>query len=79
VRPRAGDTSSGNVLLQHLEGGPWTFLTIARYNSWSDFATNESNSVADAAKGQGGWSTLREHISFLTDTACSRIFPRAIV
>jgi hypothetical protein len=28
------DTSAGNVLMQHLEGGPWTFLTIARYNSW---------------------------------------------
>jgi hypothetical protein len=73
--PGAGDTSSGGVLLQHLEGGPWTFLSIARYNSWSDFATNESNSVADTAKGQGGWFTLREHSSFHTDTACSRIFP----
>jgi hypothetical protein len=35
------DTSAGNVLMQHLEGGPWTFLTIARYNSWEDFASGE--------------------------------------
>jgi hypothetical protein len=73
--PGPGDTSSGNVLMQHLEGGPWTFLTIARYNSWAEFATNESNSVADTAKGQGGWFTLRENASFHNDTACSRIAP----
>ena len=45
---RAIDTSSGNVLMQHLEGAPWRYLTIARYNSWNDFATNESNSVAQS-------------------------------
>jgi len=28
-----GDTASGNVLMQHLEGGPWQFLTVVRYNS----------------------------------------------
>ena len=35
------DTAAGNVLMQHLEGGPWTFLAIARHNSWDDFATGE--------------------------------------
>jgi hypothetical protein len=73
--PASGDTSSGNVLLQHLEGGPWTFLTIARYNSWQDFGTNESNSVAETAKGQGGWFQLRDHVSFHNDTLCDRIAP----
>jgi hypothetical protein len=73
--PAAGDTSAGNVLMQHLEGGPWTFLTIARYNSWQDFGTNESNSVAETAKGQGGWFQLREHTSFHNDTLCDRIAP----
>jgi heme-degrading monooxygenase HmoA len=74
-RPGSGDTSAGNVLMQHLEGGPWTYLTIARYNSWQDFGTNESNSVAETAKGQGGWFQLREHTSFHTDTICDRIAP----
>jgi hypothetical protein len=73
--PTSGDTSAGNVLMQHLEGGPWTFLTIARYNSWPDFATNESNSVAETSKGQGGWFQLREHTSFHNDTVCNRIAP----
>lgn len=73
--PASGDTSAGNVLMQHLEGGPWTFLTIARYSSWQDFGTNESNSVAGTAKGQGGWFQLREHASFHNDTLCDRIAP----
>jgi hypothetical protein len=71
----AGDTVAGNILMQHLEGGPWTFLSIARYNSWSDFGTSESNSVAETARGQGGWLKLREHASFHTDTICDRIAP----
>ena len=73
--PNAGDTSSGNVLMQHLEGGPWTFLTIARYNSWPDYATNESNSVARTTRNEGGWFQLREHTSFHNDTVCDRIAP----
>lgn len=73
--PQTGDTSVGNVLMQHLEGGPWTFLTVTRYNSWQDFGANESNSVAETAKGQGGWFTLREHVSFHSDTLTDRIFP----
>lgn len=73
--PGAGDTSVGNVLMQHLEGGPWTFLTIARYKSWQDFGTNESNAVASANKNEGGWFQLREHTSFHNDTVCDRIAP----
>jgi hypothetical protein len=70
-----GDTSSGNVLMQHLEGAPWNFLTIVRYNSWQDFATNESNSVAQTSKGQGGWFPLRDNAAFHNDTVTTRIAP----
>lgn len=73
VRP--ADTSAGNVLMQHLEGGPWRFLTIARYASWADYGTNESNSVAQSAKNEGGWFTLRDHTSFHNDTATVRVAP----
>lgn len=72
---RAVDTSSGNVLMQHIEGAPWTFLAIARYDSWQKFATNESNSVAQTNKKEGGWFQLREHVSFHTDTLTDRIAP----
>jgi hypothetical protein len=73
VRPV--DTSAGNVLMQHLEGGPWRFLTIARYASWADYGTNEANSVAQTAKNEGGWFTLRDHTSFHNDTATVRVGP----
>jgi hypothetical protein len=69
------DASSGNVLMQHLEGGPWTFLAIARYNSWDDFATGEKNSVAQTNKKDGGWLRLRDHAAFHNDTLTDRIAP----
>jgi hypothetical protein len=72
---RPADTSAGNILMQHLEGGPWNYLTIGRYNSWQDFATNDSNNVTQSAKGQGGWFELRDHISFHNDTLTARIAP----
>jgi hypothetical protein len=72
---RSNDLSVGNVLLQHLEGGAWRFLSIVRYKSWQDFGTSESNSVAQTSKGEGGWFQLREHISFHNDTIADRIAP----
>jgi len=71
----AVDTSSGNILMQHLEGGPWNFLAVARYDSWQKFATNESNSIAQTNKKQGGWFQLREHVSFHNDTLTDRVAP----
>jgi hypothetical protein len=73
--PGKGDTSSGNVIMQHVEGGPWNFLGIARYNSYQDYGTNESNSRAQMAKGSGDWFTLRDHAEFHNDTLTDRIAP----
>ena len=69
------DTSAGNVLMQHLEGSPWTLLTIARYNSWEDYATGKKNNVAQTAKKDGGWLRLRDHTDFHNDTLTDRIAP----
>jgi hypothetical protein len=69
------DTTVGNVLMQHLEGAAWTFLTIARYNSWEDFATGEKNSVAQTTKKDSPWYRLRDHAQFHTDTLTDRIAP----
>ena len=71
----ANDTTAGNVLMQHLEGANWTFLAIARYNSWDDFAKGEKNSVADTSKKDSPWSRLRDHTDFHTDTLTDRIAP----
>jgi len=72
---RPSDTSSGTVLMQHLEGGPWTFLTLVRYNSWQDFATNDMNNVTQSNKNEGGWFDFRQYSAYHTDTVTNRIAP----
>jgi hypothetical protein len=69
------DVVSGSVVMQHLEGGPWQFLRIERYNSWQDFATGEKASVADTFKPSGGWLALREHSTYHNDTLTDRLAP----
>jgi hypothetical protein len=72
----ANDTTAGNVLMQHLEGADWTFLAIARYNSWDDFATGEKNSVGQqTSKKDSPWARLRDRTDFHTDTLTDRIAP----
>jgi hypothetical protein len=70
-----GDGTAGTVLMQHLEGAPWSFLSISRYGSWQDFGASEAASVAQTAMGAGGWYELREHASHHTDTLTSRVAP----
>jgi hypothetical protein len=70
-----GGTDAGAVLMQHLEGGPWTYMAITRYDSWQKFAENESTSVAQTNKGSGGWFDLRQFITMHNDTLTDRIAP----
>jgi len=70
-----GDATAGNLLMQHLEGANWTFLTIARYDSWDDFAKDQKNSVVDTTKKDSPWCQLRDHTDFHTDTLTDRIAP----
>ena len=65
---------TGSVFLQHLEGSDWTFLTITRYNSWQDFAS-ERAAAASAPGSAGGWADIREHSAFHRDTIADRIYP----
>jgi hypothetical protein len=62
----------GSVVLQHLEGGPWTFLAIERYNSWQDFATVQS----DPGSRADGWSVVRQYASYHHDTLADRLAPK---
>jgi hypothetical protein len=68
-----GKIESGNVLLQHVEGGDWNFLTLTRYNSWQDLGSDRSGSAS--ASAPGGWADIREHSAFHRDTIADRIFP----
>jgi hypothetical protein len=65
----------GSVLLQHLEGAPWNFLTIEHFNSWQDYAKSDSTSVAQTRKGSGDWFQLRENAAFHRDTLTTRVAP----
>lgn len=68
---RTADPSSkvqvGRVLLTHLEGGPWQFLSIEQYASWQDFATDLSAPVAE------GWHEVRKYGTYHHDTLADRI------
>jgi hypothetical protein len=59
------------VVLTHLEGGPWNFVELDRYNSWQDLATDAAASVNDP-----GWASVREHSAFHHDTLADRIVPK---
>jgi hypothetical protein len=72
---RDTDSTSGNVVLQHMEGAAWTFLKIARNNNWNDFAKDQIASIAEMNKTDTGWFKLRNLVSFHTDTLCDRMFP----
>lgn len=72
---RATDSTSGNVVLQHLEGAAWTFVKISRNNSWNDFAKDMTASLGQMNKTDNGWFRLRNLVSFHTDTLCDRTAP----
>ena len=72
--PAAGAKQTGDVLLQHVEGGDWTFLTITRHNSWQDFAADRA-AAASAPGTAGGWADIRQHSAFHRDTIADRLAP----
>jgi hypothetical protein len=72
--PSTSKVQTGNVLLQHLEGGDWTFLAITRYNSWQDLAADRAEAAADPGAA-GGWADVRQHSDSHRDTIADRIFP----
>jgi hypothetical protein len=64
-------TPLSTVVFTHLEGGPWNFVELDRYNSWQDLATDAAASVNDP-----GWASVREHSAFHHDTLADRIVPK---
>lgn len=70
--PTASKVPTGNVVLQHLEGGPWNFLTVTRYNSWADLAADRSGATASTGTGNQ-WNELRTHSAWHHDTIADRV------
>ena len=75
--PAAGSSKieTGNLTLQHVEGGDWNFMTVTRYNSWQDLGTERAGLAAAAGSAPGGWADIRQHSAFHRDTIADRIFP----
>lgn len=70
--PATPKIETGNVLMQHVEGADWNFLTITRYNSWQDLGADRAAAAADPG-GAGGWADIRQHSAFHRDTIADRI------
>jgi hypothetical protein len=70
--PATAKVQPGAVLLAHLEGSDWTFMTVSRYNSWQDFATERAQATPS---DPGGWADIRQHSAFHRDTIADRIYP----
>jgi hypothetical protein len=67
----ASQTPGRSITLTHVEGAPWTFLTITRYDSWRQFADEQDAEDAQAMKdtsGKGPGLLLREHMAMHHDT-----------
>ena len=73
--PGSSKIQTGSVVLQHVEGGDWTFMAITRYNSWQDFATERAEAATATGTAAGGWGDVRQHSAFHRDTIADRIFP----
>ena len=71
----ASKVESGNVLLQHVEGGDWNFMTLTRYNSWQDLGSERATLASGNSSTAGGWNDIRQHSAFHRDTIADRIFP----
>ena len=58
-----------SLILTHLEGGSWQYLTLNRYNSWQDLATDRASTQGRSA----GWFDNRQHSASHADTIAERI------
>ncbi len=58
----------GSVILAHIEGGPWNFMTLERFASWQDYATDEA-----ASENSQGWYDIRDHGAWHHDTITTRV------
>ncbi len=58
----------GHTMLTHMEGGPWSFLTIDRYNSWQDYAADEA-----ANENSEAWYEVRNSGAWHHDTITTKV------
>ncbi|HEY1337721.1 MAG TPA: hypothetical protein VGF59_09440, partial [Bryobacteraceae bacterium] len=69
--PADAKVPSASVTLTHVEGGPWEFVALQRFNSWQDFATYQADTAGD-----DGWNVVRQYGSYHHDTLADRLAPK---
>ena len=67
-RPPNAKVTVNSLVMTHVEGGPWQFLTLDRYNSWQDLGTDRATNT-----GGQGWLDTRQHSAYHTDTIADRV------
>jgi len=67
-RPANAKVTVSSLVMTHVEGGPWQFLTLDRYNSWQDLGTDRATNT-----GGQGWTDTRQHSAYHTDTIADRV------
>ena len=67
-RPPNAKVTVNSLVMTHVEGGPWQFLTLDRYNSWQDLGADRA-----ANTGVQGWLDVRQHSAYHTDTIADRV------
>jgi hypothetical protein len=69
----ADDSSSRTLMLQHMEGASWEFLTITRYDSWAAFGESEQKTGAQPLSPTSSALALTEHLAEHHDTVAERV------
>jgi len=66
----AAEAAGRSVLLSHVEGAPWNFLTIQRYDSWRQVAEEEEKAAAQGSQNASAdrGVELRDHLAVHHDT-----------
>ncbi len=63
----AQDTPDRSVLFSHVEGAPWNFIGVTRYDSWAALGAPAPQPAAGTAPQDQGLA-LREHLAVHHDT-----------
>jgi len=71
LRKMAAEDAGKTVVLQHLEGAPWEFVMVTRYESWTAFGESEQK-LGGQAPGPATLS-MGEHLAEHHDTIAERI------
>jgi hypothetical protein len=74
-QPADSKVQTGNLLLRHVEGSDWQYLTITRYDSWQDLGADRAAAAAASASAPGGWADIRQHMASHRDTIADRVHP----